>query len=488
MPEGIQINVGIRNAAFHQGLDSMRAGAKKFKGELSGLFAGAIGFGAITAAISKTINYADTIADLAQRFGVGTRELQQFGQVAEQNGSSLEAMASGFNKLEISRSKALSGDAALTKSFQKLGITIEDLKGAKPEDLMLKIGSSSMEAAEMVAILGKSSLELRPALKGLADGTEEFAAAMNEDAIQALAKLSDLGKQVANTLTVYLGGALVWVSNLVKTSVVGWKSAFDALITTATASGRIMENVLRGNVRQVKAELSTLKQDLKNIAQTANDAGYEIWNPPAVAKSPMARTEDDSDAKTKEENEHQKRVDRLARIKEAEEDAARAALEGCEKINALMEERNRLLEIYKKKGDDSDEGLDALEKANKLGRDIASEEKRQEEEQARIRIKAQKDAQEAERKRNDEESEAQQAKADHYLELQDQEKQRKRDAVASIAVSSLQEVGGGARSSGVSSDPAQREMTRQTSLQTRMVALLEQITGQAQPRIPQPWR
>ena len=51
-----------------------------------------------------------------------------------------------------------------------------------------------MNAADMVTVLGKSALELRPALAGIADGTSEIGGAINADDIQRLKDADDLWK------------------------------------------------------------------------------------------------------------------------------------------------------------------------------------------------------------------------------------------------------------------------------------------------------
>ena len=507
MADGIAINVGIKNAAFKKGLDEMRQGATKFKGELGNMFAGAIGFGAITAAVSKTINYADTIADLAQRFGVGTTELQRFGQAAEQNGSSLEAVASGLNKLEIARSKALAGDEEMIAKFAKLNVSMEDLKSATPEQLLLKIGKSSMDAATMVGVLGKSSLELVPTLRALADGSAELGDAMDEGVIQKLAAVSDGMKALGNTITATLGGALVWLNDMWQTMTINAFAETQKMVELVTGGFSAMWAKIKGDSAGADAALKEMAENLLTIEQVRKESLGDLKEKPGRAARPTG----DPEATDAADKEAGKREERLARIARAEEEAARNALEGQAKINALIEERDRLLQVAAEHAG-TDAELDAMEEAQRLQRQIESEQKKADEEQERRArdIAAARDEDRKDQERYDldklqgadkiaalekkkaeadaeaarlEDSDAK-AAAEKRMEARDIQRELDRERantggeveapstrIARIAVSSLQAVGGGGLSGATGNDPSVRELTAQTRLLQELVRL-----------------
>src|ERR1700730_12966551 len=89
-------------------------GAKNMTGSLNGIgaaisspFGGIISGGAISLGITKVVEYGTRVQDLSDRFGVSTTAIQQFGNAAEKNGSSLEAVATSMGKLEKARSAAM---------------------------------------------------------------------------------------------------------------------------------------------------------------------------------------------------------------------------------------------------------------------------------------------------------------------------------------------------------------------------------------------
>lgn len=190
------------------GLDSrdFREGLAQAKGALSG-FASQLGVGLSVAGIAgytrELIAYGSTIQDLSERFNVGTTALQQFGNAGELVGTSLEGVARGFNKLEISQSRALAGNQAQIKAFDNLGISVEDLRSLSPEAIMLKMGKSSLNAADMVTVLGKSALELRPLLQGLGDGSIKLGDAIDANIIRRLDEADDTFKKFGQTLKLF---------------------------------------------------------------------------------------------------------------------------------------------------------------------------------------------------------------------------------------------------------------------------------------------
>lgn len=193
----VSVTLGLKNAGFRRGLDEARGQVRSFKRDMEsgggffGKMGGAIGAMGLGAAISKTIQYADTINDLSDRLGVSSESLQKWGTLAEQNGSSLEGIGNGLKKLTVAREGALSGNEQMAASFAALGVSMDDLRSMSVDQIMAKIGSGSMNAAEMVKVLGKEAIALRPTLEAAAKGGLGGITAMSDEAIKALSQLKD---------------------------------------------------------------------------------------------------------------------------------------------------------------------------------------------------------------------------------------------------------------------------------------------------------
>ncbi len=219
MPD-VVLTTGADNSGLKAGMAELRGIAAQAHQDISSEFGRSIAVGGIVAAIGEvtksTVEYGARVYDLGQRFGVSTDALQRFGNAAEKNGSSLEGVAQGFNKLLIAQSKAIGGNQELIDHFANLNISVNDLKTLSPDEIMLKLGKSSMNAADTVAILGRNGLQLRPVLQGLADGTIEFGAAINELNVERLKEIDDQMKEIGEEAKVGASYMIVWAAAIAK--------------------------------------------------------------------------------------------------------------------------------------------------------------------------------------------------------------------------------------------------------------------------------
>jgi hypothetical protein len=244
-----------------QASKSMTSSFGGIGGALGGL-GGFLSVGASAAAANGLIDYGAHVQDLHERFGVSTDAIQKFGNVAEKNGSSMESMTMGFNKLEIARSKAMSGDQAMADAFLKLGVSFADLQKLKPDELMMKLGSSAMNAAEMVKLLGKNSLELRTALAAMADGTAEFGHVIDKEMIEKLKKADDTLKTMWEDIRVLttegISGTIKEADTFGDRLAKSGRQAGAAFGTELAAGVAAAKNLLHGNLKEAGIDLKDI--------------------------------------------------------------------------------------------------------------------------------------------------------------------------------------------------------------------------------------
>jgi len=211
MPD-IDLTVGVDNSGARAGLAELRNFGQKVHNDLTSTFARNFAVaGIVTAVVSlgkSAFEYGARVQDLSDKLGVNTTVLQQWGTVAAQNGSSMESLAQGWNKLIISQSKANSGNVEMIKHFNALGVSVQDLRNLSPDEIAKKIGASNMEASDIVAIFGKNALELVPTFRSVADGTATFGAAMDENVIKKFDRADDARQRFGQGLMVLSGNIL----------------------------------------------------------------------------------------------------------------------------------------------------------------------------------------------------------------------------------------------------------------------------------------
>lgn len=242
----ITARLGLDTAGFKAGIKEAQSALSTLGGSLGASLSIAGGVAILESATKAVIEYGARIQDLSTRFNVDAVALQKLGNAAELHGSSLESVAKGFNKLEIASSRALGGNEQMVKAFNHLGISVEDLKKLSPEQLMVKLGKSSGDAADMVKILGRNALELRPTLEGLADGTIKFGTAIDGINIKKLKEADDLFKQIGQGAKIGLGGELARWIGIGETGVHRFNNALEVTKDAATSAWESLKLLFSG--------------------------------------------------------------------------------------------------------------------------------------------------------------------------------------------------------------------------------------------------
>jgi hypothetical protein len=122
-------------------------------------------------------------------------------------------MGKALGKLTVSREGALAGNEELINTFDRLGVSADELKNLSVDGIMQEIGRGSMNAADMVKVLGKSALELRPALEAAAEGGLGKFSTMSNEAVRTLGEAHDTVVAFAGATKDKLGEALAFVTD-----------------------------------------------------------------------------------------------------------------------------------------------------------------------------------------------------------------------------------------------------------------------------------
>lgn len=205
----VDILIGADSSAVATGLAELRNYGLRAQQQLSGIFAQSFAIGGFVAASKATIDYGARIYDLGQRFKVGTTELQQFSNAAEQNNVSLETLAMAFNRLDVAIEKARAGDEQMRLALANLNIKNWSDQSLTLSQAMLQVGSSTMNAASMAKVLGRNGTELRETLRSLSDGSTQLGEAMDQKTIVALKRSDSAFKSLWQGLRIFIGTGLL---------------------------------------------------------------------------------------------------------------------------------------------------------------------------------------------------------------------------------------------------------------------------------------
>lgn len=254
----------------------------EFGGGLLGGFGGAMGAAAAGAAVAalaqKTVEYGGRINDLSARLGVSTDALQEFDYAMTLNGATLEDATEAMVKLGVARQEALQNGGEKMDAFKALGVSVEQLKTMRLEDLFKTIGRSVRDAADVqtvmgdaVQVMGKGSGNVLAAMRDDLDATAEKARELGLiiDAA-AIAKLDDLGDKASTLgkrLMVGVADPLILAMEMIYKIVDG----FEVAMSMAARWGEMLGKISAGVSFKVAIEEKNagLESDLRDIADAA---------------------------------------------------------------------------------------------------------------------------------------------------------------------------------------------------------------------------
>ncbi len=197
--------------------------------------AGTIVVGALLAMTKQAADYGDAIRDAAIRTNTTTSEMSAFKYLAEQSGTSVEALQKGLTIL--AKNAFANSDA-----FKQLGIDTKDSNGqlksskelfAEVSDKLSVMKDSTGKTGIELALFGKSATQLQELLNGGSSSldaataaTERFGTAVGTDAAAAADRFNDtlndmgqaqlgLSTAISQALLPFLTDVAVRITNLI---------------------------------------------------------------------------------------------------------------------------------------------------------------------------------------------------------------------------------------------------------------------------------
>lgn len=282
---------------FNSGLSRAQIGMRKFSKSARGIttaIAGIAGVsGAAFAALNSMASIGDEIGKGAKKIGVSAEEFQKLGFAARRSGSDVGAVNTAFKRMASTIFDASNGLAESKRAINAVGLSVDDLKGKRPEEQFRLIASSlnrvedaSTKAALAQDFFGRSGTELLPMLKdynALAEEASEHGIITDEQ-VKAAEKFKDTMENIGMAIKSALinSGALQYINDLVEgmkaLSEYGyWKTLFgdegDGNMAAATEAELYWqrEKSDKRRMKAHKARRAALKNEIK-LELDASDA------------------------------------------------------------------------------------------------------------------------------------------------------------------------------------------------------------------------
>jgi hypothetical protein len=190
----LTVDIEARFASFQDSLNKIETAASGTANRIQGAFLKlntalatlgvGIGVNAFASFISAGVEAQASLEDLSAKTTLTVEFLSQLRDVARLTGADLETVASGANRLAKSVGDARSGNEQLVAAFQAIGISVEDLRSKRFDELFVQFANGVSNATDE-----QKALAIASQLAGKSVG----------DSIQFYRDVAQEGLRVAST-------------------------------------------------------------------------------------------------------------------------------------------------------------------------------------------------------------------------------------------------------------------------------------------------
>ena len=229
-------------------------------GAATGVAAGAVAAGAVAAGkklwsmANDTAEAGDQIEKNAQKVGMSFESYQKWDYAMKLAGTEMSSCSVGLKTLTNTFDDAINGSSSATEKFNRLGISMDDIKGMSREDVfgtvvtaLQNVSDETERAALANDMFGRSGQELIPLfnmteeeLQKVMQDCDEYGMIMSDEAVSASAAFEDSLTKLTSTTdglkNKLIGGLLPGLTGVI--------DGFSALVAGDANAGSMIENGL----------------------------------------------------------------------------------------------------------------------------------------------------------------------------------------------------------------------------------------------------
>jgi lambda family phage tail tape measure protein len=294
MARDLDYTVGVNTQPAVAGLEKLKGTIKttsdsfeKFRNLFAGL--------ALASFVRSAYQVADSISEIGLASGMGTQFVLGFSQAIKANGGELESAQASFGKFAQQIQSALGGNKDVIKSFESLGISLNDIATLTDKEIFTKtisglagMGRGATATALAQDLLGKkmASVDFAGVNRGLSeyvriagssaeavdsagaanDSFNGAIATLQQELLKVLKPISDMvvalsesGESIRNFISIAVKiGMVIATFTVVGKAARAVGAIFGELKTAATAVGSVATTVTNG-FRNFGAILENLK-------------------------------------------------------------------------------------------------------------------------------------------------------------------------------------------------------------------------------------
>ena len=201
MALNITARLGLNKSGFDSGLSGASKSFGSAIGAMKGQLAALVGFGAVVAGMKNAASEAGKLRDMAEGLGISIETLQKRGFAMRQGSASVEDYERaliGIARARETIKKGGTGGDDVAKSFERLGVSVDDIKRKGLDELFVMIANAVKNAADhqsvmgdALIVMGKSASSAYAVMRAGIEEVGEAAHIMAEQTAQDLADASN---------------------------------------------------------------------------------------------------------------------------------------------------------------------------------------------------------------------------------------------------------------------------------------------------------
>lgn len=187
----IKVTITAYEQGLKEGLKRAKSEVDKFTKETEGAFTGMgakltaiFSVGAIVGGIRALGEWAAGLKDTSEELGLTSQQVQRLNHAFAEGAASTDDFTKGMVKMTNGIADARNGNEQLLETFNRLGVTWDDLQNNTPYEILMKLADGAEKAEDKTQLLrdatelfGKSAYRLLPTLKA---GSEAMTKLGNE--------------------------------------------------------------------------------------------------------------------------------------------------------------------------------------------------------------------------------------------------------------------------------------------------------------------
>ncbi len=314
---------------------------------------GAFAAGAVVNQIKGTLDHFGDVQDMADRIGASAESIQKLDLMGAGSGAGAEDIVNSLTK--VMRALDDAENATARGAFTKLGIDLQKMAAAAPEDQLVMLADAFQTAQAkgqgfnaIYDLLGKSASNLIPVLRQSREDLERLAATpvMSDEQVARLDEIGDKLTLLGQKLTITVGG---WMAS----AAAAIEGVGESVGTQWAYVSNLFDNIVAGDSLGVAARKAG---EFRDRLTEANAEAAKLANQPAPKApivTPQAAKPSKADQADKDRKQEAARemAENLAVAKERAAGRDRRA----EKMEREFALRRRARDIQERTGASADE-------------------------------------------------------------------------------------------------------------------------------------